>query len=347
MTPRLRFVLFWAAIALLSSDRLAGAQPIELKLAYFVGDQHAMSQWLIRWANNLEKDSGGRIMVKRFPGSQMGPVQQHYDFVRTGQADVAWFLHGATPGRFPLTELVQVPYLVGSAEIGTKVLNDSELRSKYLDAEHKGVKVLLLLTHQPGNVHTTKKPIRTVEDMKGLRIRFASPTIRDFIAALGGTPVGVLPTEQVEQLQKGTIDGVFIDYGGAGIAFKMGGILKYSTEMYSYVSSFGVAMNPDFWNRLSPDLQGIVTKSMTGVEKEVGEAWDGLDVPGKKAIMDGGGEAIRLSPEENARFRKIGADVAEARVKELESKGMPARAIYDRMKSLAEEHAKSSKNFWN
>jgi TRAP-type C4-dicarboxylate transport system substrate-binding protein len=347
MTPRLRFVLFWAAIALLSSDRLAGAQPIELKLAYFVGDQHAMSQWLIRWANNLEKDSGGRIMVKRFPGSQMGPVQQHYDFVRTGQADVAWFLHGATPGRFPLTELVQVPYLVGSAEIGTKVLNDSELRSKYLDAEHKGVKVLLLLTHQPGNVHTTKKPIRTVEDMKGLRIRFASPTIRDFIAALGGTPVGVLPTEQVEQLQKGTIDSVFIDYGGAGIAFKMGGVLKYSTEMYSYVSSFGVAMNPDFWNRLTPDLHGIVTKSMTGVEKEVGEAWDGLDVPGKKAIMDGGGEAIRLSPEENARFRKIGADVAEARVKELESKGMPARAIYDRMKSLAEEHAKSSKNFWN
>lgn len=347
MTPRLRFVLFWAAIALLSSDRLAGAQPIELKLAYFVGDQHAMSQWLIKWANNLEKDSSGRITVKRFPGSQMGPVQQHYDFVRTGQADVAWFLHGATPGRFPLTELVQVPYLVGSAEIGTKVLNDSELRSKYLDAEHKGVKVLLLLTHQPGNVHTTKKPIRTVEDMKGLRIRFASPTIRDFIAALGGTPVGVLPTEQVEQLQKGTIDSVFIDYGGAGIAFKMGGVLKYSTEMYSYVSSFGVAMNPDFWNRLTPDLQGIVTKSMTGVEKEVGEAWDGLDVPGKKAIMDGGGEAIRLSPEENARFRKIGADVAEARVKELESKGMPARAIYDRMKSLAEEHAKSSKNFWN
>ena len=347
MTPRLRIVLFWTAIALLLSGRITGAQPIELKLAYFVGDQHAMSQWLIKWANNLEKDSGGRITVKRFPGSQMGPVQQHYDFVRTGQADVAWFLHGATPGRFPLTELVQVPYLVGSAEIGTKVLNDSELRSKYLDAEHKGVKVLLLLTHQPGNVHTTKKPIRTVEDIKGLRIRFASPTIRDFIAALGGTPVGVLPTEQVEQLQKGTIDGVFIDYGGAGIAFKMGGVLKYSTEMYSYVSSFGVAMNPDFWNRLPPDLQGKVTKSMTGVEKEVGEAWDGLDVPGKKAIMDGGGEAIRLSPEENARFRKIGAEVAEARVKDLESKGMPARAIYDRMKSLAQEHAKSSKNFWN
>ena len=336
-----------AGASLIAAPNVARAQAIELKLAYFVGDQHAMSQWLIKWSNILEKESGGRITVKRFPGSQMGPVQQHYDFVRTGQADVAWFLHGATPGRFPLTEIVQVPYLVGSAEIGIKVLNDAELRAKYLDAEHKGVKVLLLMTHQPGNVHTTNKPIRTVEDMKGLRLRFASPTIRDYIAALGGTPVGVLPTEQVEQLQKGTIDGVFIDYGGAGIAFKMGGLLKHSTEMYSYVSSFGVAMNPDYYAKLPPDLQALVMKSMTGVEKEVGQAWDGLDVPGKKAIMDGGGEAIKLSAAEDAKFRKIGAEVASAKIKDLDSKGAPAKAIYTMMTSLAAKHAKTSKTFWN
>src|SRR5262245_5700653 len=186
----------------------------------------------------------------------------------------------------------------------------------------------------------------TTEDMKGLRIRFASPTIRDFVAALGGSPVGVLPTEQVEQLQKGTIDGVFIDYGGAGIAFKMGGILKYSTEMYSYVSSFGVGMNPAFWDKLPPDLQALVTKSMTGVEKEVGEAWDDLDAPGKKALIDGGAAAIRLTPEERLTFRKIGAAVAEAKISELQGKGMPARAIYTRMKALAEEHAKTSRSFW-
>jgi TRAP-type transport system periplasmic protein len=318
----------------------------EMKLAYFVGDQHAMSQWLIRWSERLEKESGGRIAIKRFPASQMGSVQQHYDFARTGQADIVWFLHGATPGRFPLTELIQLPYLVGSAEIGTKVLNDPELRGKYLDAEHKGVRPLLLLTHQPGNVHTTKKPIRRVEDMKGLRIRFASPTIRDFVAALGATPVGVPPTEQVEQLQKGTIDGVFIDYGGAGIAFKMAGVLKYSTEMYSYVSSFGVAMNEETWKKLPPDLQKLVAQSVAGVEKEVGEAWDALDGPGKKALVDGGDQAIKLSAEENARFRKIGAEVTEAKLKELEGKGLPARAVFTLMKSSAERHGKTSRTFW-
>lgn len=335
-----------AAFAIACSASAQAQQKIEMKLAYFVGDQHAMSQWLIKWAETLEARSNGRLVIKRFPGSQMGPAPQHYDFARTGQADAAWFLHGGTPGRFPLTELINLPYLVGSAEIGTKVLNDPELRAKYLDAEHKGVRVLMLFTHQPGQVFTTKKPIRTVEDMKGTRLRFASPTIRDFVAALGATPVGVSPTELAEQLQKGTLDGTFIDYGGAGIAFKLGGILKYATEMYSYVSSFGLAMNPDFYNQLPPDLQKLVIETTTGREKEVGEAWDGLDAPGKKLIMEGGGQAIKLSPEENARFRKVGAEVAEAKVKELEGKNLPARAAYAMMKSLADKHATTSKNFW-
>ena len=330
---------------------MAGAvqaqQKTEMKLAYFVGDQHAMSQWLIKWSEGLEKGSGGRIAVKRFPSAQMGPTPGHYDFARTGQADVSWFLHGGTPGRFPLTEIINLPFMAGSAEIGTKVINDPQLRAKYLDAEHKGIKVLMLFTHQPGGPHTTKKPIRNLEDFKGLRLRFASPTVRDLVGALGATPVGVPPTEISEQLQKGTIDGAFMDYGGVGIAFKLGGIVKYSTELYAYVTSFGLGMNEDYWAKLPPDLKKLVTDSVTGKEKEVGQAWDGLDVPGKKAILDGGGEAIKFSAAELAKVHKIGAEVSEAKVKEYDSKGMPGRAVYDQMRALAEKHSKTSKNFWN
>jgi len=335
-----------AAALALAAGAAQAQQKYEMKLAYFVGDQHAMSQWLIKWSEGLEKGSGGRIAVKRFPSAQMGPTPGHYDFARTGQADVAWFLHGGTPGRFPLTEIINLPYMAGSAEIGTKVLNDATLRAKYLDAEHKGIKVLMLFTHQPGGPHTTKKPIRNLEDFKGLRLRFASPTVRDLVQALGATPVGVPPTEISEQMQKGTIDGAFMDYGGVGIAFKLGGIVKYSTELYAYVTSFGLGMNEDFWAKLPPDLKKLVTDSVTGKEKEVGQAWDGLDVPGKKAILEGGGEAIQFSAAENAKVRKIGAEVSEAKIKEYESKGLPGRAVYDQMRSLAEKHAKTSKNFW-
>jgi len=322
-------------------------QKYEMKLAYFVGDQHAMSQWLIKWSGQLEKGSGGRLVVKRFPNAQMGPTPQHYDFARTGQAEVAWFLHGGTPGRFPLTEIINLPFMVGSSEIGTKAINDAELRSKYLDAEHRGLKVLMLFTHQPGGPHTTKRAIRNLEDFKGLRLRFASPTVRDLVGALGATPVGVPPTEIAEQLSKGTIDGAFMDYGGVGIAFKLGGIVKYSTELYAYVTSFGLGMNEDFWSRLPPDLKKLVTDTTSGKEAEVGHAWDALDVPGKKAIMDAGGEAIRFSPSEMDKVRKIGAEVSEAKIKEYEGKGMPARAVYTMMRSLSDKHAKTSKNFWN
>jgi len=345
MSPTIRWLVA-AALAAGLAPAAQAQQKIEMKLAYFVGDQHAMSQWLIKWSGELEKGSNGRIVVKRFPGAQMGPTPQHYDFARTGQADVTWFLHGGTPGRFPLTEIISLPYMVGSSEIGTKTLNDPELRKKYLDAEHKGVKVLMLLTHQPGGPHTTKKPIRTMDDFKGMRLRFASPPIRDLVQGLGATPVGVPPTEIAEQLQKGTIDGAFIDYGGAGIAFKLGGTIKYSTELYAYVASFGVAMNEDFWNKLPPDLKKLVTDTMTGREKEVGQAWDALDVPGKKALIDGGAQAIRFSAEDDAKVRRIGSQVTFTKIKELEDKGLPARAVYEQMRALAEKHAKTSKSFW-
>jgi len=318
----------------------------EVKVAAFVGAQHFMSKWLVTWGERLEKASNGRLVFKHFPGAQMAPPPAHYDLARTGRAEVSWFLHGGTPGRFPLTELISLPYMVGSAEIGTKVLNDRQLRSKHLDREHRGIKVLLLLTHQPGNIHTTKVPIRGADDLKGLRIRFAAPTIRDFVAALGGTPVGVQPGEQLERLQKGTLDGTFIDYGGAGIAFKMGGTLKYSTEMYSYVSSFGVGMNPDFYKKLPADLRKLVDQSTAGVEKEVGEGWDALDAIGKKLLIEGGAEAIKLSAAEDARFRKVGQQVVDAKLKELEGKKPPARAVYKTMKDLSAKHAKSSRSFW-
>ena len=335
-----------AATAAAALSASAQAQTIEVKVAEFVGAQHFMSKWLVSWGEKLEKASGGRLAFKHFAGATMAPVPGHYDLAASGRAEVSWFLHGATPGRFPLTELTHLPYVVGSAEIGTKVINDAQLRGKYLDAEHKGVKVLLLLTHQPGNIHTTKKAVRTTDDMRGLRLRPASPTIGSFITALGGTPVGISPADQLDAMQKGTLDGSFIDYGGAGIAFKMAGVIKHTTEMYSYVSSFGVAMNPAFYNRLPADLKKMVDDSVKGVEKEVGMGWDALDDVGKKLLLDGGGEAIKLSAAEDAKFRKAGDQVTEARLKELEGKGLPARQAFTLIKSLSEKHSKDSRNFW-
>src|SRR3712207_1580191 len=97
-----------ASVAAAAFSVAAQAQDkYEVKVATFVGPQHFMSQWLVKWSEKLEKASNGRLVFKHFPSSQMGPTPQMYDLARTGQAEVAWFLHGATPGRFLLTELIQ------------------------------------------------------------------------------------------------------------------------------------------------------------------------------------------------------------------------------------------------
>ena len=196
-------------------------------------------------------------------------------------------------------------------------------------------------------MHTTKKAIRTIDDVKGMRLRFSTPAIREFIAAMGATPVGVPPTEVAEQLQKGTLDGAFTDYGGAGIAWKLGGICKYTTEMYCFVSSFAVVANEAWFAKLPPDLQKMVTESVTGIEKDIGTGWDALDVPGKKAMMDGGGEAIRLA---QGRRRQAAPHRRRRHRIDLQGDGgqghAGARGLRHDENRWPQKHAKTSKSFW-
>lgn len=349
MTKRLWTTLALGA-ALVAAASAAHAQDkvIELKIATWIAPSHFMTKFLENWSKQIEVLSGGQIQTKFFGGAQMGPPPKYYDLAREGVLDVAFHLHGSTPGRFPLTELSHLPYVMPSAEVGTKVLNDRELATKYLIPEHKGVRVLYLLTHQPGNILMRSKPVRTTEDLKGQRIRFSSTTIKDWVAVLGGTPMGVPPTEQAENLQKGTLDGTFIDYGGAHTGFKLGGLVRHMTDMYSYISSFAVVMNIDAYNKLPKDLQRLIdeTTDPRHVSGLLGRMWDYADAPGKEYLVKEGAQLITLSPAEDKKFRVLADKLAETKVAELEAKKLPAKEVYARMKALAEEHSKTSINFW-
>ena len=188
--------------------------------------------------------------------------------------------------------------------------------------------------------------MHTVEDTKGLRIRFASVTIKSFIAELGGTPVGVPPSGIADALQKGTIDGCFVDYGGADTAFHLGGIIKYTTEMYSYVSSFGVVMNPVSFAKLPPDLQKLIDDTMRLRPDAIGKLWDSADAPGKKYLTSEGDMPIKLSAEQDALFKKIGAEDTAKVLAALGGKGLPASDVHTAMKAAADKYTKTSFSFW-
>ena len=332
------------ALVLSATPPVAAQDKFELKLGHYVPAGHFFSRYLENWANALREQSDGRLDIAVFPGAQMGPTPRYYDMARTGVVDIAWILHGATPGRFPLTELINLPYLVGSAEIGAKVLNDPAVRAR-LEPEHEGVKVLYLFTHQPGNLHTREKPVRSPADLQGMRVRFAAATIREYLAALGATPVGVPPPEIAEALQKGTIDGVLIDYGGAHTALKLGGLVYYTTELYAYVTSFAVVMNTESFERLPEDLQALIEETTTGVAEEIGKLWDAADAPGRAYLQAEGGEAIVPTPEEAAAFHEVGAEVTEKVVADLAAQGLPAREVYELMRERSDHYARTSFSF--
>ena len=126
----------------------------------------------------------------------------------------------------------------------------------------------------------------------------------------------------------------------------MAPVTKFTTEMYSYVTSFCICMNERSLKALPANLRGLIEKSFVGVEKEVGHEWDKLDDLGKAIMVKAGDQPIELSKEEAAKFRAIGEKVAETRVAELEAKGLPAKEVYALMKKLSAKHEKTSRNFW-
>lgn len=327
----------WIGAAALSLLGTAGlAETFELKIATFVTPKHGMSQWIESWAQGLEEQSEGRLQFEILHGAQMGPPPRYYDIAANGQADITWILHGATPGRFQLTEITNMPFLFCSAEQATRVINDPKIRA-LLDPEHRGVKVLAIFMHPPGQINMKGGPVLAISDLQGKALRPPSRSVGQLIAMMGGKPVGLPPTAMAEALQKGTIDGTMIDYGGAGLAFQLGPFLTDITEVYAYSSSFALIMNPDSFDHLPQDLQAMVDASLTDVSASIGQTWDRLDMIGKKVLTDAG-VAIHTLPEaELAKLRALGETQTTGYIADLNEKGLSADDALVMIKALVQE----------
>jgi TRAP-type C4-dicarboxylate transport system substrate-binding protein len=185
-----------------------------------------------------------------------------------------------------------------------------------------------------------------MEEFKGKRLRVPSGPIRDLALALGATPDGTPPTEWAESLQKGTLAGVFTDYGGAGVAFRIGPVVKYATELYVYAGTFCICMNQKSYDGLPAAVRKDLDDTVAKKGVDVGKAFDYLDDVGKGIMMKEGTQPIILAPEEKAKLEKIAAKVVEDSLDALEKKKIPAREIHTVMKRLAAKHEPTSRNFW-
>jgi TRAP-type C4-dicarboxylate transport system substrate-binding protein len=183
-------------------------------------------------------------------------------------------------------------------------------------------------------MNMAKKKITRVEDVKGLRIRHAGKIFAQVIQQLGGTPVAVQPAASADALAKGIVDGAMFPYEAA-LAFKLGTVCKYVIEPGWSAATFSLMMNPAKYASLPADLRKLIDDT-TGPEAaaRIGAAFEKADIAGK-TYMQQHAEIVVIKGKELERFQTLVAPVTERFLKELEGKGLPARAVYARFKKLA------------
>ena len=240
-----------------SSEPESGpADMIELKFSYHMPPQAAIVPvYFQAWADKIEEESGGRVKITHYAGSTLVKLPDQYSGLKSGLSDIAIIGPGQPPGQFPLSEIHMLPYLFPSVEVACRSMWD--LHEKYtFDTELKDVKPLTLWT-SPNLLLHSKEQVKTLGDIKGIKLRSGGETDSYIQSALGAVPVEMATGDTYTALQKGLIDGVFLS-ADAIFAFHLQDIIKAHTDCISTYATYIVAMNPKVYEQLPADIKEVI-----------------------------------------------------------------------------------------
>ena len=296
----------------------AQADTVKLTYSCFFPPTHIQSKLAEAWCQEVEERTDGRVKVEYYPGQTLTKAAQCYDGVVQGLSDIGFSVLAYTRGRFPVMSAVDLPLGYPSGKVATQVIN--MVYDKFKPKELSDTKVMYLHAHGPGLVHT-KDPVRTLEDMKGLKLR-GHGTSALVIKALGGTPVPMPMPETYQALQKGVVDGSVYPWE-ANKGWKLGEVTNFCTADFSaaYTTSFFVVMNKDKWNSLPEDCQKIIQQINQEWAKKHGEAWDTSDLEGLRYFLNQGGQVIGLDDDEAMNWKNAVAPIIDDYIKTLTDKG--------------------------
>ncbi|MGA2893350.1 MAG: TRAP transporter substrate-binding protein [Xanthobacteraceae bacterium] len=323
------FVAATAAALALASPALA--QTIELKVSHFLPANHTFQKAMVAWGEELDKASNGRLKLDIYPAGQLGGgPNREFDAARNGSVDIAISLHGATPGRYAMTELASLPFASPHAGMTSAIASKrlTELAPIYLTKEHEGLKILWMAITPPLMFHS-KTPIHTIEDFKGKRIRYAGLQFKNIIDSLGGVPLLVPPQETQDALAKGIIDAATFPYEGAA-SFDIATVAKNTLEPGVSSATFAVVMNPAKYASLPDDLKALIDKT-TGpaAAEKFGESWDQAEHQGKVSMLAEGTQVYVLPPPELAKMKQAFAPQVDAAIADVEKQGKPGRKFFE------------------
>ncbi len=335
MTTRRTFSAL-AATALAVAALPAAAQEVTLKLHQFLPAQaNVPVQILDVWADNVEEASDGRIQVDRYPSMQLGGTPpQLIDQAIDGVADVVWTVVGYTPGRYPRTEVFELPFMVSDAGAASGAF--WQMFQSDMQEEFSNVHILGTWVHGQGLIHADKE-VLVPGDLQGVKVRGASRMVNMLLEQLGATPVGMPIPAVPEALSKGVIDATTMPWEVTE-ALKVPELVTHHTEFDGpmlYTVTFVLAMNKARYDGLPDDLKAVIDDN-SGLEFSIfaGSTQAAADGPSRQLAVDAGNDIVRLSEEEAQVWRDAAQPVYDAWVSEMDGKGIDGQALIDEARAL-------------
>jgi TRAP-type C4-dicarboxylate transport system substrate-binding protein len=301
----------------------AQASAVNLTYSNFFPPGHIQSKLAESWCKEVEARTNGEVKISYFGGNTLVKAAQIYDGVVTGRTDIGMSCLLYTRGRFPLMDVINLPFGNPSGKFATAVFND--LYNKFQPGELADTKVLYLHAHGPGLIHTQKKKVTSMADLKGLKIR-STGSIAGMIKALGAIPVSMPMPEVYQALQKGVVQGaIYPEETNKG--WKMGEVIDYSIVSYptAYSVGFFVVMNKDKWNALSQEARDAITAINQEWAQKHGEAWNTSDYEGIRFSLAQGNTMTGIDPDEADKWKTALQPVFAEYVEKAEKRAVPGK----------------------
>jgi TRAP-type C4-dicarboxylate transport system substrate-binding protein len=346
---RIRPVLRLVAAAALAAAGLAPAfaQQVVLKVHHFLpGTSNVHTNLIQPWCDKINRESNDRLKCQIYPAMQLGGTPaQLFDQAKDGVADIVWTIPTYSAGRFTKSEVFELPFFTRSAK-GSSQAYWQFVQKNALD-EYAGVKPLWLHTNDGSSFHlTSAKGVKTMEDLKGLKIRAATRLNSRMLAALGAAPVQMPLPAVPEAMAKGVIDGAMVPWEGVPAA-KLQEIahshLDVAAGQPKFANSiFAFVMNQAKYDSLPADLKKVIDNN-SGLETSAWAGEKGFDsvVPAfHKLATDRGNQVFALGPAETARWTKATSDVDDQWVKEVTAKGANGAALLKAARALCDQFDK-------
>ena len=323
-------------LATLAATLLAGAlisapaqSETTLTMSSWLPPSHIITKdMMMGWAKQVESATQGRVKVRLLPKAVTSPPGT-FDAVRDGLADVSLSVHGYTPGRFPMTKMAEFPFLGDSAEAISVAYWRTYMKHMAKLDEHKGLVLLGLMTHGPGQIYMTKQKVTSLSDLANQKIRVGGGVVVDVTKAIGAVPLLKPASETYEVLKSGIADGIFFPKDSVP-AFKLVPLINHMTVVPGglYNVSFGLWMNEAKFKGLpKADQDAIMKVSGENFARMAGKVWDGADDAGLKSMQAGSIIVRTASPELVAEIKAKTDPLEKAWYDEAKAKGIDGAAV--------------------